>query len=182
MEKQDLRIRKTKRAIYHAFSELIKEKTLDKITVTALASRAEINKATFYLHYRDIYDLYQDALQEHLKEVAQKISFMDLFFLDIEAFAKKLVHASTSRSIFENDAFLSKENAPYNQGAMLYFCNILTDIILNLGQIENTEENKMKLQFIFSGIGTLFRFDTNSNPDVMISILVSACRSQFANL
>ena len=43
----DLRIKKTKRAIRTAFYELIKEKPLEKITVTEIAARAEINKATF---------------------------------------------------------------------------------------------------------------------------------------
>ncbi len=42
---QDLRIKKTKRAILAAFNELLKEKPLDKISVTELAQRAEINKA-----------------------------------------------------------------------------------------------------------------------------------------
>ena len=60
---KDLRVIKTKRAIMQAFNELLKEKSLDKITVTELAQRAEINKGTFYLHYTDLYALYQEALE-----------------------------------------------------------------------------------------------------------------------
>ena len=47
----DLRIQKTRAAIKSAFLELRRKKPIEKITVTELAKLAEINKATFYLHY-----------------------------------------------------------------------------------------------------------------------------------
>ena len=55
--KKDLRVVKTERAIYRALIELLQKKELEKITVSELAELAEINKATFYLHYADIYSL-----------------------------------------------------------------------------------------------------------------------------
>ena len=49
---------KTKTAIRTAFAEMVKEKgDLDKITVTELVRRANINRSAFYLHYSDIYDI-----------------------------------------------------------------------------------------------------------------------------
>ena len=53
----DLRVQKTQRSIINALIELRSKKNLEKITVKELAERAEINKATFYQHYKDIYDL-----------------------------------------------------------------------------------------------------------------------------
>ena len=53
----DLRITKTRAAVKNAFLELRAEKPLEKITVKELSTAANINKATFYLHYRDIFDL-----------------------------------------------------------------------------------------------------------------------------
>lgn len=54
---EDRRVRKTKKAIQDVFCEMTKEKKLNQITVKELCARADINKSTFYLHYRDIYDL-----------------------------------------------------------------------------------------------------------------------------
>jgi len=54
---EDRRVRKTKKAIYDVFFELIKDKKLNEISIKELCMRADINKSTFYLHYRDIYDL-----------------------------------------------------------------------------------------------------------------------------
>ena len=53
----DLRTERTKRSIINAFLELRSQKPLEKITVKELSELAFINKATFYTHYQDIYDL-----------------------------------------------------------------------------------------------------------------------------
>ncbi len=62
--KPDLRISKTLRSINNAFMELIIKKPVNKITVTELAQKAEISKGTFYLHYLDIFDLYNQLVKE----------------------------------------------------------------------------------------------------------------------
>lgn len=53
----DLRIEKTRNSIKNAFLQLRSKKPLEKITIKELSELAKINKATFYLHYSDIYDL-----------------------------------------------------------------------------------------------------------------------------
>lgn len=65
----DLRIQRTKTAIKEAFIDLRRRKPIEKITVTELSRHADINKATFYLHYSDIYALseeIEDALIDEL--------------------------------------------------------------------------------------------------------------------
>ena len=57
MMAEDRRVRKTKKAIQDVFCEMVEGKKLNEITVKELCARADINKSTFYLHYRDIYDL-----------------------------------------------------------------------------------------------------------------------------
>ena len=61
---EDLRIRRTKRLLKEAFIELLSEKPLDKLTVNMLAERAEINRATFYLHYKDMKDFIEQFIDE----------------------------------------------------------------------------------------------------------------------
>ena len=58
----DLREKKTRASIRRAYLELRAEKGAGRITVRELADRAQVGKATFYLHYRSIYDL-SEALQ-----------------------------------------------------------------------------------------------------------------------
>lgn len=69
----DLRIQKTRQNIFQAFIELREKYPLEKITVKELTERAQISKQTFYLHYRDMFDLSerieQSMIQEMLKEL-----------------------------------------------------------------------------------------------------------------
>ena len=62
--KSDLRVIKTKRAIHTAFAELLTEKDMDDITVTDIASRAMINRKTFYNNYRGVYELVDELENE----------------------------------------------------------------------------------------------------------------------
>lgn len=61
----DLRQKKTRRNIKNAFLELRMRKPLERITIRELTEQAEISKATFYLHYKDIYDL-SSCMEEEL--------------------------------------------------------------------------------------------------------------------
>jgi AcrR family transcriptional regulator len=70
-EQTDLRIRRTHHFLQEAMIELITEKGFDAITVGDIAERAMINRATFYRHYQDKYDLAATIFEEaanHLVE------------------------------------------------------------------------------------------------------------------
>lgn len=78
----DLRIQKTKAAIKKAFLELRRKKPIEKITVTELSRLAEINKATFYLHYSDIYSLAEEIEDEVIDDILSDIQGLNKFLED----------------------------------------------------------------------------------------------------
>ena len=55
----DRRVRKTKKQLRLALMELLAEKSAKSISVRELTERADINRGTFYIHYRDVGDLLQ---------------------------------------------------------------------------------------------------------------------------
>ena len=63
-EKKDLRYSRTDRLLQEAFLELLKVKSVDRITIRDLTERAGINRCTFYHHYQDIYDLLEQMKME----------------------------------------------------------------------------------------------------------------------
>lgn len=80
-KKTDLRRLRTKKLLRQALVELMNEKGLEKITVSDLAMRAEVNRGTFYLHYTDVTDLLKQSQQEFLKELsalASQIQIVEL--------------------------------------------------------------------------------------------------------
>ena len=91
----DLRVQRTKRNIAEAFIELRKEKSLEKITVTELAQKACINKATFYLHYQDIYDLSEQLENEALDKLLNDMSYPNNFVENPKQAYNELTEAVT---------------------------------------------------------------------------------------
>ncbi|MBP3487565.1 MAG: TetR/AcrR family transcriptional regulator [Roseburia sp.] len=69
--KTDARVRYTRMRIREAFFACLEEKPVNKITVKEICDLAEINRATFYKHYADPFDLMQ-KLEEEVIEGMQK--------------------------------------------------------------------------------------------------------------
>lgn len=69
----DRRIIRTKVAIREALVSLIDEKGFDALSVKDITIRADINRGTFYLHYRDKFDLLEQTEAEIVQEVASII-------------------------------------------------------------------------------------------------------------
>lgn len=65
----DRRVRKTKKALRQGLVELLAKKNLKDISVRELTDAADLHRGTFYVHYRDIYDLYDKMWQEALQEI-----------------------------------------------------------------------------------------------------------------
>src|SRR5690606_28551082 len=64
--KTDPRILRTRKLIMDSFIELSERKEFKDITVKDITTEAMINRATFYYHFEDIYDLLEKALFEVL--------------------------------------------------------------------------------------------------------------------
>ncbi len=74
----DRRVRKTKRQLRQALMDLMSEKPSKSISVRELAERADINRGTFYIHYKDVSDLLQrlgDEMAERLILVCKKYAY-----------------------------------------------------------------------------------------------------------
>ena len=62
--KMDRRSRRTRNALTTALMALLKERPLKSITVTELAELADVNRATFYVHFQDVYDMFDQVKEE----------------------------------------------------------------------------------------------------------------------
>ena len=89
----DLRIQRTKSSIKSAFLELRQKKPIEKITVTEMTKLANINKATFYLHYSDIYQLSEEIEDSILSEILMELDVVDKFFENPQEYANKIFSA-----------------------------------------------------------------------------------------
>ena len=69
----DRRKRRTRKFLGQALQELIIEKSYETITVQDITDRADLNRATFYLHYTSKEELLGDFLELQFDELVQRI-------------------------------------------------------------------------------------------------------------
>ncbi|WP_166240089.1 TetR/AcrR family transcriptional regulator [Paenibacillus turpanensis] len=74
MKREDPRATRTKKVFKSAvLSLLLEDSNLSQLTVQKIANRAELNRATFYLHYQDINDLLEQITNEMFDELSIKL-------------------------------------------------------------------------------------------------------------
>lgn len=67
----DRRIKYTKKIIKDTFLELLAKKDITKITVSEICKIADINRATFYRYYLDVFNLLDSIEEEFVTELKQ---------------------------------------------------------------------------------------------------------------
>ena len=76
----DRRILRTRLALRAALLELVKEKGFDALSVEEITERANLGRATFYLHYKDKEDLLLDEFREMASNRVQVLSEIPALF------------------------------------------------------------------------------------------------------
>lgn len=187
--KSDLRILKTLRSINTAFMELIIKKPVHKITVTELAATAEISKGTFYLHYLDIFDLYDKLVEDTVRKIALSFNpYPDLFsnpeafirtfmFSQIEPFSKTLTA--------EECALLYEKNVKFCSNYPQCFIDAFREQIYRVGKLVPCKENDIKIEFLLTGMLSIiikFRSSTNNSMkqmDFIVEYLSAVVKKTF---
>ncbi len=79
-EKVDRRVRKTKRQLRQALTTLMLRKDFNDITVREISELADVNRGTFYTHYRDTNDLLrqlEDTFLDSLRDINVTVKRQD---------------------------------------------------------------------------------------------------------
>lgn len=64
----DNRVRYTKAVLQQALLNILKNKSIDKVTIKELCEEAQVNRGTFYLHYSTPNDLLMEIEQQFVTE------------------------------------------------------------------------------------------------------------------
>lgn len=158
MEKKiDRRVRKTKQQLQDGFIQLRKKKDLKDITVKELCELTDLNRGTFYLHYKDIYDL-SEQLESSLFISLQDV--LDKHSLDYEN------NLTNSQEPLLRDILqLIKDNAD--------FCTML---LSDTGEI--TFINKLKklvLDIVFKKCINIFDFNKEEHFTYSYNFILYGC-------
>ncbi|MBX3259216.1 MAG: TetR/AcrR family transcriptional regulator [Labilithrix sp.] len=80
----DPRVLRTRRILHEALLELAHERDLDTLSIADVAERAQVNRATFYAHYRSLDELLDVALQFELEGLTTAVTSRTDIFEDAE--------------------------------------------------------------------------------------------------
>lgn len=135
MNKNDLRVIKTNKALFNALLELMKDKTFEEIKISDICSKALINRSTFYQHYSDKYELLVSLIDElkqnlfkALKENENEINTKKYFMKMLEILIN---HIDEKRDIYSS-ILISNQNG------------IFMDILLDVANKDINERIKDK--------------------------------------
>ena len=70
----DMRAQRSRRWLYEALLQLMKEKPFKDIQITEIADRAQVSRPTFYLHYRSKEELLLSQVDLVFDEFFQEFS------------------------------------------------------------------------------------------------------------
>lgn len=117
----DPRVIRTRQLLRDALVELIDEQGYEKITVQDITQRATLNRATFYLHYRDKLDLLYQSSEEILQQLVGSIRppFEDRASFDLlrnynqphETFMYLFEQVAINNKLYK--VYLTEKNIPY---------------------------------------------------------------------
>lgn len=164
----DLRITKTRAAIKKAFLEIRATKSLEKITIKELSAAANINKATFYLHYSDIYDLSEKLERELICECLKSVPNTYDVFENVSKFVRML-----SDSIIANEELIKIlfEGTRSNSFAEIFIDELYKIIAINFPDYEATIDDKMKMTFLVEGAYHTFFNYSKEGIDKVLELL-----------
>ena len=119
----DRRVKYTKKVIMDTFISLLEEKEIKKITVSELCNIADINRATFYRYYLDIYDLYDKIQDEFVSELKEIIINNHNNYISTSLLVKSILDALLREKKLSKIIFNKKNN--------LLFMDDILDICYN---------------------------------------------------
>lgn len=160
--KEDRRTLYSKKMIRESLYELMKEKPLNKISVTEICQRADVNRSTFYAYYTDIYDLHQKIIKEffvlqkkvirHIQESIQtKNSLADFtyndFFVIVHYYMKTVAeNPDLYKFIFNQNA----DNSVHASFGKITY-HTIRDVLRPLIEEDRADELKRAFTFVAGG-------------------------------
>ena len=151
---QDRRVIKTKRAIKIAFLKLLQKNEINKITVSDLSELADLGRGTFYLYYKDVYDLLEHIETEVLEKIGDlfdKTLLRDTPPNFLSFMEKTMEYIYENKDVF--DLLLSsKGSVTFLEKLKTYFRNKELEERKHNGQSTETEYDQYEVTFIISGV------------------------------
>lgn len=148
---------RSRRMILDALADLLQEKQLDKITVTDIVNRAQINRGTFYAHFHDVPDVIHHVIMNTFSTIQQALSVKPTTLQEIPHLLLQQI-----QNILEADMAFCKK--VMNSSASLLMeeqlVQIIADYMLQHEHVYGFGDHQLyelSIRFCAGGLGNLYR-------------------------
>ena len=166
---------RSRRFIRQAFLELLQEKKLEKITVTDIVNRADVNRSTFYAHFSDVRGLIEEMQREFVEQslsLLQDSDFLELLQTPIPFLKKWIDIANQNRELY---AIIGKTAIANNHIEQLKL--LLAEKAMSLPQIpEEIRKQKnfeIRVNFFVGGIINVYQQYLVGNLDATTDEIIA---------
>ena len=183
--KKDLRVIKTKAHLQEALLQLLKEKALDKITISELCKLANINRGTFYLHYHDLSELFGEYFEELTSDLRK--AYYEPYVLTDNKIEN--LHSDMVRIFHHVEKYKGFYKIVFDRKTpLMYYYQLFDTIRTYLNEsvsIDLGEDSEYMLSFQTNAIiGFIIQWvqsDFDRTPNELNEILISTTKAHFAN-
>ncbi len=147
----DRRTKYTKKTIKDTMVKLLSEKDIKKITVSEICSIADVNRATFYRYYLDVYDLLDKIEEDFINELKEPYEQNPDRVASVGMFTEEILKVFLDNKELVKVLFSTKNN--------IYFLNEVLEVAYRMCKnkwqqdIPNITEEEIDYAaiFIFNG-------------------------------
>lgn len=176
---EDRRILRTQKKLKVALMQLMEEKGLHELTITEVAKQAKCNRVTFYSHYKDLNELLDAIVADHLNGL---VSYFRKSFEGLERFSSTDVqrHLPIFEYIYEHQfIFRLIITGKVLPGSQNQFCESLVQVAATELRLEEKSDLEIPALNYFMTYGSLGFFlywtkqDFKDSPAVMAEKLAT---------
>lgn len=151
-KKLDRRKQYTRMVLKESLMELLREKIISSITIKELCQKADINRSTFYSHYRDQFDLLQHIEDEILLELQVTLKqYNHNETNETFAMTKYLLDYVYKRSADFLVLFSDHGNKAFQTRVIDTAQSIIINSLKEDRQVINIDKSKYMIYFVISG-------------------------------
>lgn len=128
----DRRIRKTKQSLNEALFNLLDRKPFKQITITDIVQEADVNRGTFYKHYREKEDLLDNIIQEVLADLksAYQDPYLQTNHFSVQALTPSMIKIFDH--VYSHQTFYKQViNSTISPSFQNQVCDVIRELVLN---------------------------------------------------
>lgn len=151
--------KRSKKMIINAYIELIQEKDINKITITDIVNKADLNRGTFYRHYdypRQILEQIQNEVIEKINEVIKEIEYKNIIKSPLSVINKVSEFIESNLFIYKKLVNIGESELFITELKEMVLAKIFSDTDIPK-YIRKNIEIEMYILYTIGGVVTLYQ-------------------------